>query len=105
MKKYVDSNTGMRISAKSQFEKYLYRLMNNAVFSNTIGKVDNRRDIKLITYSEFIRNSSWDVHCRSNSSLQEQSSVDIRFNILKQSNKSRVSTIFFYGFVKNKLGD
>ena len=52
MKPCIMLNTMLRAAAKNEFEKDVFKLMNNCAFEKTIYNIRNQKDMKLVTRRE-----------------------------------------------------
>ena len=117
LKKYIDINTELRNKASNDFEKYFFKLMNNAVFGKTIENVRKHRHIKLVK-TDHKRNklvSEPNYHTMKliseNLSIIEMKKVKVKMSKLIYLGLSilEISKIimyeFWYDYVKTKYGD
>ncbi|CAC5393091.1 unnamed protein product [Mytilus coruscus] len=54
--KYINFNTEQRTKSKSDFEKDLWKLMNNSFYGKTLEDIRGRSEIKLLTDREEVKN-------------------------------------------------
>ena len=52
MEPYIDKNTALRVSGKSQFEKILYKFMNNSIYGKTFENPGKRANLKFVNGRE-----------------------------------------------------
>ncbi|XP_071628361.1 uncharacterized protein [Temnothorax longispinosus] len=89
LRDYIELNTKFRTQAKNDFEKNLYKLMNNAVFGKTMENVRNHVDVRLLTnwdgrYGAEVMIAKPNFHSRSvfseNLAAIEMRKLEIKFN-------------------------
>ena len=117
LKPYIDMNTELRKLVKDDFEKDLFKLMNNAVFRKTMENIRKHRDIKLVTTDKKINKLVSEPNYHTMSYISEDSSI-IEMNKTKcKMNKPiylglsilDISKIlmyeFWYNYMKPKYND
>ena len=115
LKKYIDINIELRKKASKDFEKYFFKLMNNAVLGKTMENVRKHRDIKLVK-TDCKRNklvSEPNYHTmkltEENLSIIEMKKVKMNkpiylgLSILEISKTTMYE--FWYDYMKKKYGD
>ena len=117
LKPYIDMNTKLRKEAKNDFEKDLFKLMNNAVFRKTMENLRNHRDIKLVTTNERRKklvsepNYHATKYISENLLVIEIKKVEVTMNkpiYLGQAILDISKTLmyeFWYNYIKPKYGD
>ena len=116
LKTYIDMNTKLRKIAKDDFEKDFFKLMNNAVFGNTMENVRKHRDIKIVTTdkkrSKLVSEPNYQTinYISENVSIIEMSTkVKMNKPIYLGSSILEISKIlmyqFWYDYMKPKYGD
>ena len=114
LKPYIDMNAKLRMEAKNNFEKNLFKIMNNAVFRKTIENVRNYRDIKLITTNKQRNtlasepNYHLTKYISENLLIMEMEKLDVKMNkqiYLRQSILDISKTLmyeFWYDYIQPK---
>ena len=116
LKEYINFNIELRKNAANDFEKYLFKLMSNAVFSKIMENVRKHRDIKLVR-TDNKRNklvSEPNYHTMKltddNLAIIEMRKVKVKMNKpiylgLSILDISKITMYeFWYDYVKNKYG-
>ena len=110
-------NTELRKIAKNDFEKYFFKLMNNAVFGKTMENVRKHRDIKLVTTdkkrSELVSEPNYHTmnYISENLSIIEMKRTKVKMNkrIYLGLSIFEISKLlmygFWYGYMKPKYDD
>ena len=116
-KPYIDMNTELRKISKNDFEKDLFKLMNNAVFGKTMENAKKHRDTKLVTTdkkrSKLVSEPNYHVmnYISEDLSIIEMKRTKVKMNkpiylglpILEISKLLMYE--FWYDYMKPKYGD
>ena len=117
LKPYIDMNTELRKVAQNDFEKDLFKLMNNSVFGKTMENIRKHRDIKLVTTdkkrNKLVSEPNYHTtNCISeNLSIIEMKKTKVKMNkpIYLRLSILEISKIlmyeFWYDYMKPKYGD
>ena len=68
-------NTELRKAAKNDFEKDLFKLMNNSVFGKTMENIRKHKDIKLVTTDKKISKLVSEPNCHTINIVSEDFSI------------------------------
>ena len=115
--KYISLNTDLRTKAKKDFEKDLFKLINNSVFGKTMENLRNRVDIHLVTSEDkalklfakpnyesrtILSENLIAVHMKK-TKLKLNKPIFLGMNILGLSKTLMYD--FHYNYIKQKYGD
>ena len=110
-------NTELRKNAKNQFEKNLFKLMNNSVFRKTMEIVRNHRDIKPVTSDKgrkrLVSEPNYHLHKKFSDHLMaiemKKTRVKMTTPLYLGISILDISKIFMYkfsyGYISPKYGD
>ena len=106
-------NKELRKLAKDDFEKDLFKLMNNAVFGKTMENIRRHRDIKLVTTDKFISEPNYHTmnYISEDLSITEMNKTRVKMNkpIYLGLSTLDISKIlmyeFWYDYMKPKYGN
>ena len=117
LKPHIDINTELRKAAKNDFEKDLFKLMNNSVFGKTMENIRKHRDIKLVTTDKKISKLVSEPNYHTINSISEDLSIIEMKKTKVKMNKPiylglsilEISKIlmyeFWYDYMKPKYGN
>ena len=75
LKSYINFNTSTHALATSDFEKDLFKLMNNSVFGKTMENVKNHVDVQLVTTKEKLNKLSSKVWYETSQIINEDMTI------------------------------
>ena len=112
LKPYIDMNTELRKLAKDDFEKDLFKLMNNAVSGKTMENIRKHRDIKLVTTdkkrNKLVSEPNYHTinHILEDLSIIEMNKTKVKMNKPIYLDISKILMYeFWYDYMKPKYND
>ena len=109
LKPYIETNTELRKLAKNDFEKDLFKLMDNSVFGKTMENIRKHRDIKLVTIDK--KNYHTINYISEDLSITETNKTKVKMNkpIYLGLSILEISKLlmyeFWYDYMKPKYGN
>ena len=104
LKPYIDMNTELRKKAKNNFEKDFFKLMNNAVFGETMENVRKHRDTKLVTTDKRRNHLVSEPNYHTTKWFSEKL-LAIEMKKTKVKMNKTLMYEFWYDYMKPKYGD
>ena len=117
LKPYIDMNTELKKLAKNDFEKDLFKLMNNVVFGITMENIRKHRDIKLVTTdkkrSKLVSEPNYHTinYISEDLSIIEMNKIKVKMNkpiylgLLILEISKLLMYVFWYDYMKPKYGN
>ena len=110
-------NTELRKNVKNEFEKNVFKSMNNSVFGKTMENVRNHRDIKLVTLDKRRKRLIWELNYHSFKKFSDNlMAIEIKKTRVKMTKPLYLGMLildiseifmyqFWYDYIKPKYGD
>lgn len=108
---YIEMNTRLRINSKSDFEKSLFKLMNNAVFGKTIENARKRINFELVNtvkrFEKLVNHPNFKSSVYFNENLvgihKYKTTVQLKLPIYLGATVLDISKLFMYEFWYDKM--
>ena len=103
LKPYIHMNTELRKEAKNDFEKNLFKLMNNSIFGKTMENIRKHRDIKLVTTDKKRSKLVLEPNYHKKTKVKMNKPIYLGLSILEI--RKMLMYEFWYDYMKPKYGN
>ena len=105
LKPYINVNTDLRKEAKTDYEKYYFKLMNNAVFGKTMENMRKHKEIELATTEKRRNYLVLESNYHTTKVFREHLlAIEMRTSAILELNKILMYQ-FWYDYAKPKYGE